>query len=122
MKFKEARNFCSNKTRDTKKDFEKKIANEAKTDPKSFWRCVKAQTKYNEAIPNLKKTEDTYTETDKDKAEVLNDYFASVFTKDDDHNPNLPGRDFNAPLGDIIMFGSDIGYMPYQSHFKALLA
>ena len=54
IKFKNAWNFCTNKIRDTKRKFECKIAKEAKTDPKSFWKYVKWQTKYKETIPTLR--------------------------------------------------------------------
>lgn len=101
LKFKKARNQCTNIIRKTKIEFERKIAFEVKTNPKSFWKYVKSQTKYSDSIPNLKKDDSSFAETDKDKAELLNSFFSSVFTKDDNLHPNLPTRNYNSILSDM---------------------
>ena len=109
-KYYEARNLCANQIRDIKKTFEKKIVNEAKTNPKSFWKYVKSQTKYNESIPKLKNDKGAFVETDIDKAEVLNSFFSSVFTKDDESNPHLPERQLNSLMSDISFTINDVLY------------
>ena len=107
-KYYEARNSCANQIRAIKKKFEKKIVMEAKSDPKSFWKYVKSQTKYNESIPKLQKVDGTFVETDLDKAEVMNLFFSSVFTKDDASNPHLPDRQFNSTLSYVSCTIDDV--------------
>lgn len=62
-------------------DFEKKIADEVKTHPKSFWRYVNSKLKVNHSIPDLVVGQVTYS-SPTEKAECLNNYFASVFNRD----------------------------------------
>ena len=52
-----------------------KIATEAKTNPKAFWQYINSKRKCKEGISSLKKDDGTYTNNDKEKAEVLNDLF-----------------------------------------------
>lgn len=71
-----------------RRNFEKGLSEKAKTNPKAIWSYIKSKSKTREEIgelhldtENLKspKTEDDYT-----KANILSDYFASVFTKEKD--------------------------------------
>ncbi len=59
------------------------------TDPRQYWKIIKMLVKENanncETIPPLRKTDSTYTFTDKEKAEALNNYFVSISTVDDSH-------------------------------------
>ena len=57
-----------------------RIAQNIKISPKSFWSCVKSETKPRAKIPPLKKAVDTEAVTAYDKAETLNIYFSSSFT------------------------------------------
>ena len=73
---------------------ERDIAKESKTIPKKFWQYVNKKTKIKQGIPDLvyedEDGEDTSTTNDKEKAEVLADFFSSVFTEEDTSNiPNL---------------------------------
>ena len=53
---------------------------------KRFWSYIKRLRSDNFGIPVLRKGDSIFT-SDKDKAEALNDYFQSVFTKDNDLLP-----------------------------------
>ena len=74
---------------------EYQVARDAKVNPKAFFRYAASKTKQTEKISNLKKEDGTLTENDQGKAEVLYDFFSSVFTNEDPNNippfkhPNL---------------------------------
>ena len=56
---------------------------------KNFFRYIKSMRRDNYGIPTLQKDGITYS-SDEDKAEVLNEHFASVFTKNSGHSvPSL---------------------------------
>ena len=58
----------------------KEISSEVKTHPKKFWSYVRQKTTIRQAIPALIKPNGMLTDTDDEKAEVLSNFFASVFT------------------------------------------
>ena len=60
----------------------KEIANEAKTNPKKFWQYVNRRTKTTSGIADLETPNNTLTSKDNKKAEILANYFTSVFTKE----------------------------------------
>ena len=66
----------------------KKKSSEVKTNPKKFWSYVRQKTTIREAIPALIKPNDMLTDTDDERAEVLSNFFASVFTDE----PRVTGR------------------------------
>ena len=81
--FTKLRNQVRNETRKNKIINEKKVAEEAKTNPKLFWAYVSNKTKSRSGISDLEYTEDgkkKLTQNDKEKSEVLSDFFTSVFT------------------------------------------
>ena len=55
-----------------------------KKSPKSFWSHVKEETKSKSSIGDLKDANGEIKTEDKDKAEILKDFFASVFTVEGD--------------------------------------
>ena len=81
-----ARNKVRTLTRKITKQFEKQIAQQVKENPKKFWKYARSKTKTKNSIPDLFKDDD-YTEStksDKEKANVLADFFTSVFTVEGD--------------------------------------
>ena len=77
-----------------KKKYQKGLAASIKTSPKSFW--VKEETKSKSTIGDLRdKNGDLKTE-DQEKANILNDFFSSVFTVEG--NSELP--DFKQKVKD----------------------
>ena len=76
---------------------EKGIASEAKDNPNFFWNYVNRKTKTKPGIPNLNKSDvkDDVTSNDQEKADILSDFFCSVFTQEDDTNiPILENRNY----------------------------
>ena len=95
-----ARNQVKKMTRQIRKNIERDIAKQAKTNPKRFWNYVNSKTKTRQGISQLKvPNTDTMTESDTDKAEVLQNHFSSVFT-DEPVGP-IPGpkmQSYETPL------------------------
>ena len=90
LKFIQARNECNRQIRKAKKAYERKVANNSKTNVKQFWKYVHEKTKVKQGVGVLKKNDNTFAESDNEKAETLNSFFASVFTREQCHNlPNF---------------------------------
>ena len=71
----------------TRKNREMDIASQVKSNPKKFWAYVNSKTKTKSCIPDLLYTQEgveKLTLDDKDKAEVLSKFFASVYTTEPD--------------------------------------
>ena len=79
----EARNECKRVVKRAKKNHEKKVAENSKSNPKMFWRYVQDKMKSNVGISVLHGPDGELKSTDKDKADALNEYFSSVFTRED---------------------------------------
>ena len=85
-KYAKMRNESKNLIKSTRKAYERKIAEECKNNPKSFWKYVQKRTKVNTGINTLKTGKGDLAESDMEKAEALNEYFASVFAIEDKTN------------------------------------
>ena len=79
-------NESKNLIKSTRKAYEGKIAEECKNNPKSFWKYVQERTKVNTGTNTLKTGKGGLAESDMEKAEALNEYFASVFAIEDKTN------------------------------------
>jgi hypothetical protein len=79
----EVRNNCSKLLKKTRKNYEKHVANESKVNPKKFWKYVQEKLKVNTGIGTLKKKDGSLATDDASKADVLNEFFSSVFTHED---------------------------------------
>ena len=83
-KYAKLRNQVKWECRKSIRNKEKHIASIVKTNPKSFFHYVSTKTKTRVGISNLTMKNGDLTETDHQKADVLKDFFTSVFTKEDD--------------------------------------
>ncbi|XP_071944656.1 uncharacterized protein [Antedon mediterranea] len=90
-KFVQVRNQTVDLIRCSKSDFENKIAIEIKSNEKSFWRYLSSQINIKSGIPNLTDSNGRHVSDDKDKAELLNTFFSSVFV--DENFSNVPAID-----------------------------
>lgn len=89
----QARNQARWATRQAVRDFEKLVAKNVKGNPKAFWKYVQEKTRTRTGIADLRKDNGDLTKTEAEKAEVLNDYFSKVFTREDTSGiPNLPSK------------------------------
>ena len=88
------RNYCKikNKVKNmikyTRKQKEKCISGNIKNNPKAFWKYTKSKIKSNSTISSLhanpKDSSSNLIDNSKEKANILNQYFASVFTNEPD--------------------------------------
>ena len=93
------RNQVKSSCRKAMREFTKSLATEVKQNPKAFYSYVRSRTKTKGTIPDLKDDTGTLVNKDEAKAEVLNNYFTSVFTIDNDqHKPIFQDRNFDRPL------------------------
>ena len=76
-----------------------------KDNPKKFWSYAQSKSKTKSSIPDLYKDDNKkdVTESDKEKADVLADFFTSVFTKDTDNEmPDIVPKEV-PELNDILI-------------------
>jgi len=91
--YKNCRDSATQTVREAKYSYEKSLADNIKTDNKSFWRYVKSKTKTKDGISDLIMEDGSLSKSDEEKANVLNQFFASVFTREDLNNvPTLEDR------------------------------
>src|ERR1051325_4277589 len=82
-KYKSFRNKANKVIKKAKRNFEKKLADKIKTDPKSFYAYIKSKYKTKVSIgPLIKKKGQIVTRND-EMSHILNEYFSSVFTVED---------------------------------------
>lgn len=98
-KYLKARNKSKKVVRNAKRNFERTVIANIKTNPKSFWSYIRDQTKTKSGIPDLLDSNDNLVYEDKSKADLLNNFFASVFV----HEPS--GQ---LPIFDIRHHGTPI--------------
>ena len=85
------RNDCNNMVRKAKRKNENKLAEDCKRKPKNFWRYVQKKVKTMSGISPLLTDSGHLAVTNEEKANTLNAFFASVFTREniDDNVPFL---------------------------------
>jgi len=97
----EASNATRREVKKAKKQFELKLVNNIKEDRKSFFAYVGSKSKSNVNVSSLVDSQGELTSDSKAKAEMLNDFFSSVFTKElQTDMPNLDNL-YDAKLVDI---------------------
>ena len=107
--YKQVRNTTNEVVKNSKRQFEKQVSQKAKSEPKQFWRYVKSKVKSKPAVFNLKKDDGEFVRTDKEKAELLNNFFSSVFTTEDVRNiPNVDDKPVHSPLIDIPISETEV--------------
>jgi len=90
---------------------EKRIAENVKKNPKIFWNYVQKKTKTKSSIPDLYKDEgkNDLTGGDDEKADVLADFFGSVFTiEGQERMPDITMREDVKPLTECRISEEDI--------------
>ena len=100
-----ARNKASSLLRKAKRSYERGVANDAKKIPKRFWYHARRKLKTKSGIPPLLEDildKESLRYEDKEKAEILQRQFLSVFSPVDDSTTKLPAR-INVDIENIII-------------------
>ena len=98
--YNEVRNKVTFEIRQAKSNFELKLAENIKEDPKTFYAYARSKSKAKVGIGPLK-LNGKLIEDDLEMAKILNDYFASVFTREDTNNIPLAAESHTEILEDI---------------------
>ena len=91
-------------SRKLRRDFELDITKDMKQKPKVFWSYAKSRLKTRERISTLTKPDGSAATSAPEKAETLNNFFASVFTVEDLSNiPPAPVSSINEVVYSILI-------------------
>lgn len=82
-RFKRHSNKIKSKVRKKIKEFEKNIATTIKSNSKKYWKYANSKLKTKSKVPDLKTDDNSYTSSEQQKVDILNEFFTSVFTKED---------------------------------------
>jgi hypothetical protein len=99
-KYVKDRNECTNAVRSAKMSFERKIASKVK----SFWNYINSKLKTRSGIDTLERSDGTLASSEADKVEVLNKFFASVFTTGTCFIQNIYAPSSSLPQGKHLPF------------------
>ena len=99
----EARNRARAVCRKAVKNYEKAIAREAQHNPKAFYAYANSKMKTKEGVADLLDKEGKTNTNNKEKANILNNFFCSVFTEENIKDmPECEDRHVKTELGDIV--------------------
>ena len=106
--FCKARNQVRKMTRKLQKQFEMKLAAEAKSNPKAIWKYINSKTKTRVGVSELNTDPadptSKLTTSDKEKAEVLGQFFSSVFTTEPDGDiPQIPTTNLSNEMEVLVI-------------------
>ena len=87
-RFARVRNELQSLTRSLKHNYEENLANNIKVNPKAFWKYVNSNLKIKLPVDTLRTRDDREATLNQEKANTLNEYFTSIFTKEDLSNVN----------------------------------
>ena len=103
-RFTRCRNRLRGLTSRLRKDFERDIAGKIKQEPKQFWRYSNSRLRTKPRIDDLEDESGSMVCQDKEKAEIFNKYFSSVFTRENLASIPSPATIYEGPhLDDITV-------------------
>jgi len=109
LEYVKLRNKAKSEVRRAVRNYERDIAKRAKKDPKAFYRYVNGKVKGRGVIPDLKTENRPLITDDIDKADAFNNFFSSVFTKEDTvHLPDISSRPVKNELIDVNFTEVDV--------------
>lgn len=105
--YRRARNQAKKATRKLRKKFERDLSLKAKENPKAIWKYIKSKSKTKVRIGDLytDQTDRTSpkTSSDKDKANILAEFFKSVFVEEDGNIPAMEVKDMTSEMEDMVI-------------------
>ena len=106
-----ANKVARNLLKESRQRFESKLGENVKADRKSFFAYARSQSKSTVRVGPLKNDQGIIISDDLDMSKLLNDYFISVFTAENDSRPFMEDRMRMADamkLSDIVFTEADI--------------
>ena len=100
-RYKRCRNELRTLTRNLRRDFEQQLAGNIKKNPKAFWQYSNSRLKTKAAIGDLLDQSGTAQTQDSAKADILNEYFCSVFTSEDVNIPEPQWQPVSSSIDDV---------------------
>ena len=113
------RNQVKSLTRKAVKNKEREIAKDIKNNPKKCWKYTKSKTKtrtgISDLIMNNENGVETLTNSDKNKANTLSDFFSSVFTTETtDNYPPLEGINISYTMDILVIDEEKVRWVKYK--------
>ena len=101
-RYEEAEKKLKNKIRNSKKNFERRLAGESSKNPKKFYSYMKSKTSNKESVGPLKDDSGNEITEEIEMARTLNSFFGSVFTEENTENiPNPEPVHVGAGMTDV---------------------
>ena len=100
--YKEALNVATNEVRKSKRNFEHKLAQNIKSDSKSFYAYVRSKQKVRDRVGPLEDNAGNIITQGFLMAEELNMHFSSVFTREDTSSIPVPETKFKGSEGEML--------------------
>jgi len=114
------RNAAKREIRRAVREYEISIAREMKNNPKKFFKCANSKMKTRSGVAELQCENGSVTKTDEQKAELLNQFFSSVYTVEDLVNIQTKAQaDVQEVLSDIDFSSADIMKILSTGNLKA---
>ena len=107
-RFTQCRNDLRQLTRTLRKQYEQKLSDDIKGNPKPFWRYVSMRLNTKSRVDDLKTADGSMATVDGDKARVLNEYFSSVFTVEDILHIPVPAVAHTGPVLDDVDISEEL--------------
>ena len=104
LEYTKARNKVKRMMRQAKKSYEKEICLKSKSSPKAFWSHVQQKLKTKSGVGPLLENNNDITSTkfdDKEKANILQKQFSSVFTRESDNDIPVIEKRTNLIIKDL---------------------
>ena len=100
--YKDALNAATNEVRKSKRNFEHKLAQNIKSDSKSFYAYVRSKHNVRDKVEPLVDNDGNIITQGFLMAEELNMHFSSVFTREDTSSLPVPETMFNGSDGEVL--------------------
>ena len=100
--YKQARNEAAHEVRKSKRNFEHRLAQNIKSDSKSFHAYVRSKQNVRDKVGPLEDNAGNIITQVFFMAEELNMHFSSVFTREDTSSLPVPETKFNGPVGEML--------------------
>ena len=103
------RNDLRRLTRKLRRDFELTLTDKLKENPKGFWSYANSRLKSRSVVENLRTPDGGLTTSDEQKATVLNQFFSSVCTTEDDTRAPAAAEVYTGPpLEDVAITAATV--------------